>query len=405
MTRPLIANITAASDIRATLRYDLVGKDSYNPRPDASLIASSLATSDVDKIIRVIQNTLNQHRRLKNPLFRVSLSLPSGVRLNPLSWRLCAIFWMRLMHIDPDRFDWYLAHHPTQTDHDHCHLTICRIPHSSPLGVKGGTGAFRLWNSFRRGQAACLKAAAQLGIDVIVQEKAIAPNPDIALSAALELLLNNLLSRPQTLPTLFQALLEHQVIPKLHIASTGRISGISFRVSGGPRFKGSSLKFGWQRIRDQVSFLAERDLPLLNTMQSDLENKSMAIPPVLIGDLNANNQLGFCTYQPTSPSLRDPIGTGTNHQAAIGVLGIRNEGTLAACPQVPSGGGFFGNRFPATEQISSDGQSDSRSIRAGACTPGTRRVGRCSRSHPSPPLLTADLGRLETDLVGRRLHN
>lgn len=398
MTRPLIVNITKSSDIRAALRYDLIGKDPAHPRSNASIIACSLPTTDADEIVRAIQRTLDQHRKLKNPLCRVSLSLPSGVRLNPISWRLCAIFWMRIMHIDPDRVDWYLAHHPTQTDHDHCHLTFCRIAHSDPPGIKGGTGAWRSWNSYRRGQAACITVAAQLGLDTLAEEVSIAPTPERAKSAALESLLTSLLSRSQTLPQLFQALRENDVVPKLHIASTGRISGISFRQGKGPVFKGSSLKFPWRRIRDLVDFDAKRDLPLLGSEPPDIQDTSISNPTTTTGESYAGRGDRLRSERHLAPSLRHPARSRPSSLQTDRYLGHRDQEALEERLRPTPEPRNQGDRLPEAPQITSQPQFPSRTIASGACAPGTRRLGRCSRPHTSPPLLNSNPNRLKSNM-------
>ena len=149
MSPALIANISGGTNIRQFLRYDLVGTNRYAKRRDAELLASSIPSSDPEEIAREFSRVLAGHRPVAKPIYRVSLSLQSGVTLS--NWQEVAELWMQAMGMggeDGDLSDlhWVMCRHQ-DTEHEHVHLSILRVRlASTERGPNGGGG---LWSAPR----------------------------------------------------------------------------------------------------------------------------------------------------------------------------------------------------------------------------------------------------------------
>jgi len=126
MSRALIANVTSGANLRKLIQYDLVGRDSRNPRRGAELLASNFATSDLGQITNEFEKVLAQRKDCKKPLYRTSLSIPAGVSWSRLDWIATAKLFMQTLGMGPD-LPWILTHH-SDTEHPHVHLIVGRIP-------------------------------------------------------------------------------------------------------------------------------------------------------------------------------------------------------------------------------------------------------------------------------------
>jgi hypothetical protein len=99
---------------------------------------------------------------VKKRFYRVSLSSPSGKKHSENEWRLAAQLFLKGIGVSEIIHDWILVLHD-DTDHQHCHLTVARLPHSAKPGIRGGTG---IWSpplhDFRKAQSICQKISLAL---------------------------------------------------------------------------------------------------------------------------------------------------------------------------------------------------------------------------------------------------
>ena len=397
MTRPLIANITSATNIKATIRYDLIGRDRHNPRSDAHLIASSLPTCDASEIIRCIQETIKRNRRIKRPLLRVSLSVPAGVKVTPIFWQTCARLWMRGMGLNPDRFDWYLVHHPTQTDHNHCHLTICTIPHSEKLGPKGGSGAWSMWGNYRKSQAVAQRVAEILGLDAQSRSEALPPSSERDLKVALKEMLDRLLSTPRSLRQLFRELQERDVFPTLHVNAAQEVKGISFRVAG-LRIKGSTAQWPWSRLMKQVEFSPDQDLQHLLAELSGPGKVCLTTNPSMNGDADEDRFHNMGEPRTSSSVTGSPARSWAGASTPAWGLASRHHRPSLGRSQLSIECDSDRNHRSKAEPHSTFDREIYPTIRPGACQPGPRRVGRCATGDSQSPRATSDISRIGAHL-------
>lgn len=155
MSPALIANISGGANIRQFLRYDLMGPSRYAPRRNAELLASSVPSVDPERIAKEFDRVLAGHRPVAKPIYRVSLSLQSGVTLTQDAWREVAERWMQAMGMGGEKengkgdlsdFHYVICRH-RDTDHEHVHLSILRVRlASTERGPNGGGG---LWSAPR----------------------------------------------------------------------------------------------------------------------------------------------------------------------------------------------------------------------------------------------------------------
>ena len=151
MSPALIANISGGTDLRQFLRYDLVGPNRYAPRRDVELLASSVPSSNPERIAQEFDRVLAGHRPVAKPIYRVSLSLQSGVTLSPPTWQEVAERWMQAMGMggvngDLSDLHYVICRH-RDTDHEHVHLSVLRVRMASTeRGCNGGGG---LWSAPR----------------------------------------------------------------------------------------------------------------------------------------------------------------------------------------------------------------------------------------------------------------
>ena len=397
MTRPLIANITSATNIKASIRYDLIGRDRRNPRQDALMIACSLPTCDASEIIRCIQGTIKRHRRIKRPLYRVSLSVPAGVKITPLLWNFCAILWMRGMGLNPDEFDWYLVNHPTQTDHNHCHLTICRIPHSGKLGPKGGSGAWSMWGDYRKGQAVAQRVAEILGLDAQAQNEALPPSAERDLKVALKDMLDSLLSTRIRLKELIRELQERDVYPTLHINAAQAVKGVSFRVAG-CRIKGSTVQWPWSRLIQRVEFSPDQDLQHLQAELSGPRKIGLTTNPSMNGDSNEDRLDNMGEPRTNSSDTGNPARPWAGASAPTWELASGHHRPSLGRAQLSVEYDSDRNHRSKAEPHSTFDWEQYPTIRPGACQPGPRRVGRCADGNSQSPRATSNISRVGAHL-------
>lgn len=142
MTRALVANVTHRASIRSAITYDLVGRDKHAPRTGSELLASSIPSSDPEQICAAFERQLSRHPPIAKPIYRTSLSVPSGVSLSPLMWLKIAEHWLRGMKIDPSSHHWYVARHQ-DSGHEHIHISVCR--YKLCVNERGPRGGGSLW--------------------------------------------------------------------------------------------------------------------------------------------------------------------------------------------------------------------------------------------------------------------
>ena len=138
----LIANVTKGSQVQKLITYDLIGLDRYAPRTGAEIIGCSLPTADPDLIVKEFKRVIASNKPVKNPIYRISLSLRSGMSLSPLMWQDVARVWLkRALGISVDDHHFWITKHIGE--HEHIHISLLRFRHASREGSRGGG---RLWS-------------------------------------------------------------------------------------------------------------------------------------------------------------------------------------------------------------------------------------------------------------------
>ena len=153
MSPILVANITKGSSARRLLQYDLVGRDRYAPRR-GEIIGSCLPVADPKLLAREFDRVLKEHGPIQNPIYRASLSLPSGMSLSRLDWASTAHLFLRSLGVNPENHPYWISLHNSTsggiengmnggTEHQHIHISVLRVKYRTEGGPRGGSS---LWS-------------------------------------------------------------------------------------------------------------------------------------------------------------------------------------------------------------------------------------------------------------------
>lgn len=253
------AKIKRGSGFRGTLNY-ILGKG------DAEPVAGTMAGSDASLLAQEFGALRQLRPDIERPVWHSALSLPPGETIDTKRWGAVVRDFMDGLDFD-ERHAWTCWRHH-DTEHDHVHIVACRIGADGSvwLGRHDVRQALRLTEeleathdlqttkAYTRETANPCRQPTKAEI-----EQAIRTHEQPArtqLQAALD---HALTDRPSLLG-LIDRLEAAGISPRINMASTGRISGLSFELQG-VAFKGSDLgkHYTWNQLQQRIDYEQDRD--------------------------------------------------------------------------------------------------------------------------------------------------
>lgn len=247
---------------RGVLNYAL------GPSKNPELVAGNMAGENARDLAREFADARAANEAVGKPVFHASLSADPGDQVTPETWRAIAETYVERMGYGESL--WLAVRH-RDTDHDHLHIIASRIAHDGTRVQdrqerKRGEAIVRDLErdhglrqmapsreadraAITRDELAAFERAGQVSVKARLQE-----HLDVAAR-----------DRP-AMGEFAQRLQVQGIGVRVQVASTGRISGISFELDG-VAVKGSDVgrAYSWRGLQERkgVSYEAERDLPVL----------------------------------------------------------------------------------------------------------------------------------------------
>ncbi|ACO73911.1 Relaxase/mobilization nuclease topoisomerase/primase fusion protein [Laribacter hongkongensis HLHK9] len=253
------AKVVRGAGFRGTLSY-VLGKG------EAELVAGTMAGADARQLAQEFGALRQLRPDIERPVWHTALSLPPGESFAPERWVTVARDFMNRMGFD-DRHSWTCWQHH-DTDYDHVHIVACRI------GADGSVWLGR--HDVRQAIRVTAELEAQHGLQ---STKAYSPetaNPqrqptkaeieqairthEQPVRAQLQAALDHALTDRPGLLGLMGRLEAAGISVRVNMASTGRISGMSFEFQG-VAFKGSDLgkHYSWNQLQQRIDYEQNRD--------------------------------------------------------------------------------------------------------------------------------------------------
>lgn len=253
------AKIKRGSGFRGTLNY-VLGKG------DAEQVAGTMAGSDARFLAQEFGALRQLRPDIERPVWHAALSLPPGESLDPERWAAVVRDFMERLGFD-ERHAWTCWRHH-DTEHDHVHIVTSRI------GADGSIWLGR--HDVRQALKVTEELEAAHGLQATKGYTSETANPCRQPTKAeieqairtheqpariqLQAAINHALSDRPGLLELMDRLEAGGVTVRINMASTGRISGLSFELQG-VAFKGSDLgkHYTWNQLQRRIDYEQDRD--------------------------------------------------------------------------------------------------------------------------------------------------
>lgn len=253
------AKIKRGSGFRGTLNY-VLGKG------DAEQVAGTMAGSDARPLAQEFGALRQLRPDIERPVWHSALSLPPGETLSPARWEAVVRDFMGGLGFD-ERHAWTCWQH-YDTEHDHVHIVACRIAADGSvwLGRHDVRQALKLTEELEAAHGLQVTKAytsetanpcrqptkAEIEQAIRTHEQPTRTQLQVALDHALT-------DRPSLLG-LMDRLEAAGVAVRINMATTGRISGLSFALQG-VAFKGSDLgkHYTWNQLLRRIDYEQDRD--------------------------------------------------------------------------------------------------------------------------------------------------
>jgi hypothetical protein len=241
----VIAKMSKGKGFRGALEYDL-------RQEKGLLLDTNMAGNDPRTLAREFGEVRALRPNLTKAVCHVSLSIAPGERLTDDQWRDVAQKYLENMGFKDSQ---YVATKHTDTEHPHIHILANRVTMSGEVVSdshdykRQEVLMRRLEREFGLSQVAPSKEATRKTLSKGEIEHVLRTGEASARTRLQESVDNAMREKPE-LRTFINRLAQDGVGTKLHQASTGRISGISFSLDG-VALKGSALgkAYTWNSLQ------------------------------------------------------------------------------------------------------------------------------------------------------------
>ena len=262
---------------RGVLNYALDAKKA------PELVAGNMAGENARSLAREFGDARASNEAVGKPVFHGSLSADPGDQVSAERWRAITEAYVDRMGYGESL--WVAVRH-RDADHDHVHIIASRVGHDGTR-VKDH-------QEQKRGETIVRDLEREHGLHQVApsreaERRAISRDELAAFERTGQVsvkgrLLEHLKIAARDRPTMgeFAERLEAQgVAVRVHVASTGRVSGISFELDG-VAVKGSDVgrAYSWQGLQQRLGLSYEegRDLPVLQALSRG-QDRAPAPPP------------------------------------------------------------------------------------------------------------------------------
>lgn len=254
------AKVSRGSGFRGALNYAL------DPAKGAEIIGGTMSGTDPRELAKEFSLSRQLRPDIKKPVWHCSLSLPPGETLTNDKWQEISNTFMQKMGFDPST-QWVAVLHK-DTVHSHIHIVASRI------GLDGKVWLGK-WEA-RQAIEVTQELEQEFGLtltpgldDIKAERKKLTKNEieqalrtgEEPVRQRLQRLLDQAMQDKPTITAFIERLQAAGVSVQVNMASTGRVSGISFSLDG-ISFKGSALgkKYSWAGLQKAgISYEQDRD--------------------------------------------------------------------------------------------------------------------------------------------------
>jgi hypothetical protein len=255
----------AGQGFRGVVNYAL------GPKKSPEIVASSMAGQDPRSLAREFGFAREANEAVTKPVFHASLSADPTDQVTPGQWWSIAETYMEKMGYGESL--WVAVRH-RDTEHDHIHLIASRISHDGSR-VKD-------FQDRKRGEAIVRDLEREHGLHQVAPSRkaertaitrdelaAFERTGEVSVKTRLQEHLAIAARDQPTMGEFAERLAAQGVALRVQVASTGRVSGISFQLDE-VAFKGSDLgrAYSWKGLQEKlgVSYEASRDLSTLQEL-------------------------------------------------------------------------------------------------------------------------------------------
>jgi hypothetical protein len=253
------------SGFRGLLNYAL------RPEKSPELVAGNMAGENARDLASEFGDARAANTAVSKPVFHSSLSADPGDQVTADQWRAIAEAYVERMGYGDSL--WAAVRH-RDTDHDHVHVIASRIAHDGTRvqDHQERKRGERILRDLERGhglrEVRPSQAAARAAI-TRDELSAFERSGEVSIKARLQEHLDVAVRNRPTMQEFAQRLEAQGVAVRVHVASTGRVSGISYELDG-VAVKGSNVgrSYSWRGLQERhsVSYEPVQDLPTLEAL-------------------------------------------------------------------------------------------------------------------------------------------
>lgn len=243
------AKVMRGAGFRGALNYVL------NPEKDARRVGGNMAGATPRELAREFAAVRQLRPDIAKPVWHCSLSLPPGERLDGEKWEAIAADFMGRMGFDPDATPWIAVRHQ-DTGHEHIHIVASRVGLDGKvwLGQWEARRAIETTQALERAHGLTvtpgLRSRADRRGETAAERGRAVDDGFMSVRRQIQRAIDRELPDRPTAAELAKRLAADGIEMRVHTASTGRVSGVSFAV-GNQAYKGSALgkRYSWTGLQ------------------------------------------------------------------------------------------------------------------------------------------------------------
>ncbi|MCY1266707.1 Large polyvalent protein-associated domain 7 [compost metagenome] len=276
------AKVKRGNGFRGVLEYAL-GPGEHDQPGRAEIVGGNLSGTTPRELAAEFGVTRRQRPGVKNPVWHCSLALPKGEQLDSNAWHQVCERHLQLMGIDTGNHMWVAVRH-SDTEYDHVHLIVSRIGLDATLwhGRNDVMAAIESTQTLEREFGLRLTTGLNSEPEHPKRTKGEAAKKKRTGQASVKERMQSILNKAMQTGS-FEAFVKAcqadglQLQPNL--ASTGRVSGFSFRLDGAV-MKASDLgsTYKWARLAKKTGFELARHMPLIQELAALAKAREEAEP-------------------------------------------------------------------------------------------------------------------------------
>lgn len=287
------AKVTRGSGFRGVLNYSF-GAGKKNRPERARIVGGNMSGKNPRELATEFAASRRQRPEIKKPVWHCSLALPKGEQLDDATWhRLCERH-LQKMSFDTSKHMWVAVRHD-DTDYDHVHIIASRIGLDGSLWLGQFEAKRAIESTQELEREFGLRLTPGLNSEPEHQRKM---NGEAArkkrtgqasIKERMQCILNKAMQAGS-----FRAFVEAcqadglELLP--NVASTGKMSGFSFRLDG-EVMKASDLgsKYRWAKLAVKIGFDPAQHMSLIQQLADSARVHEAAEPATILAAARVAN--------------------------------------------------------------------------------------------------------------------